>query len=217
VTLSGCPGDSDQAKYPNWPVSPWPNDFQEILKYQWEDVLIPYWKEVGKIAIDNNVKIALEMHGGFSVHTPSTVVRLRTETKCESIGANVDPSHLWWQGIDPVQAIRYLGKEKCIFFFHAKDTIIEPCNTAIYGVTDMQPYSNLLTRGWQFRTVGYGHGIKEWADIISTLRMVGYDGVVSIEHEDACMSVEEGLEKAISNLNQVIMTQPASMPTMFAK
>lgn len=203
-TFSGCPGDHEDAKYPNWPVAPWPNDYQEILKWQWENKVIPYWTEMGQYAAEHKVKVGLELHGGFSVHTPATLLRLR-EAAGEAIGANLDPSHMWWQGIDPVQAIHILGREGAIHHFHAKDTVIDPINVNKYGITDMQSYTNMLDRAWQFRTVGYGHDIKTWADIISALRLVGYDYVVSIEHEDGLMSIEEGFTKAVRNLQSIII------------
>lgn len=206
-TFSGCPGDHEDAKYPNWPVAPWPNDYQKILKWQWENKVIPYWTEMAKFATDHKVKIGLELHGGFSVHTPATLLRLR-EAAGEAIGANLDPSHMWWQGIDPVQAIHILGRAGAIHHFHAKDTMIDPINVNRYGLTDMQPYTEMLDRAWQFRTVGYGHDLKTWADIISALRLVGYDYVVSIEHEDGLMSVEEGFAKAVQNLKQVLIKEP---------
>lgn len=206
-TFSGCPGDHENSKYPNWPVAAWPNDFQEILKWQWEEKIIPYWKEKNKLAEEYNVKIALELHGGFSVHTPSNLLYLRKE--CGNfIGANFDPSHMWWQGIDPVEAIKILGENNAIFHFHAKDTIIDITNTNRNGLTDMTPYSNLKERSWYFRTVGFGHDNKTWADIIGTLRLMNYDYVVSIEHEDGLMSIEEGFSKAVENLKSVIAKEP---------
>lgn len=206
-TFSGCPGDHEDAKYPNWPVAPWPNDYQEILDWQWENKVIPYWSEWGKFAADRGVKIGLELHGGFSVHTPATLLRLR-EAAGEVIGANLDPSHMWWQGIDPVQAIQILGREGAIHHFHAKDTVIDPVNVNKHGVTDMQSYTKMMDRAWQFRSVGYGHDLKAWADMMSALRLVGYDHVVSIEHEDGLMSVEEGFSRAVQNLQQVIIEEP---------
>ncbi|GAB2719267.1 sugar phosphate isomerase/epimerase family protein [Paenibacillus thermoaerophilus] len=206
-TFSGCPGDSDDAKYPNWPVAPWPNDYQELLTWQWETKVIPYWKEMGKFAADRGVKIGLELHGGFSVHTPATLLKLR-DAVGEVIGANLDPSHMWWQGIDPVQAVHILGRAGAIHHFHAKDTSIDPINVSRYGVTDMQPYTNMLDRAWQFRSVGFGHDLKTWADIMSALRLVGYDYVVSIEHEDGLMSIDEGFTKAVQNLQQVLIKEP---------
>lgn len=206
-TFSGCPGDHEGAKYPNWPVAPWPNEYQEILKWQWEERIIPYWSEWGKFAQDHQVKIGLELHGGFSVHSPHTLLKLR-DAVGEVIGANLDPSHMWWQGIDPVQAIQLLGREGAIHHFHAKDTTIDPVNVNRHGVTDMQSYSLMLDRAWQFRTVGYGHDLKTWADMMSALRLVGYDYVVSIEHEDGLMSIDEGFTRAVSNLQQVMIKEP---------
>lgn len=208
-TFSGCPGDHEGAKYPNWPVAPWPNDYQEILAWQWENKVIPYWTEQAAFATAHDVKIGLELHGGFSVHTPATLLRLR-EAAGDAIGANLDPSHMWWQGIDPVQAIHILGREGAIHHFHAKDTVIDPVNVNKYGLTDMQPYANMLDRAWQFRSVGYGHDVKVWADMMSALRLVGYDFVVSIEHEDGLMSIEEGFSKAVDNLKQVLIEEPLS-------
>ena len=216
VTFSGCPGDSDDAKYPNWPVSPFPEDFQELLEWQWEKKLVPYWTDMGKYAEDKGVKIAMEMHGGYSVHSPYTAIKMRKATGSKAIGANLDPSHMWWQGIDPAQAARYLGQEDCLYYFHAKDAMIDKNYVSYYGVTDMQNFGTTYGRGWQFRTVGFGHSLKEWADIFSALRAVGYDDIISVEHEDGYMSVEEGLSKAVENLKRVVMFEPASSPKAFS-
>jgi sugar phosphate isomerase/epimerase len=216
VTFSGCPGDCEDSRYPNWPVSPFPEDFQTVLAWQWEKKLIPYWKEMGAYAEGRGVKIAMEMHGGYSVHSPATAIRMRRETDCACIGANLDPSHMWWQGIDPAKAARHLGKEGCLFYFHAKDAMIDQENVSYRGLTDMQGFGEVFGRAWQFRTVGFGHSLKDWADIFSSLRASGYDGIVSIEHEDSYMSVEEGLDKAVANLRQAMIFEPASAPKAFA-
>jgi sugar phosphate isomerase/epimerase len=209
--FSGTAGDHEGAKYPNWPVAPWPNEFGDILKWQWEEKLIPYWKEVGQYAKNHNVKIGLELHGGFLVHTPYTLLKLREET-CDAIGANLDPSHLWWQGIDPVAAIKILGKEHAIHHFHAKDTYIDRENVNMYGLTDMQPYGDVQSRAWTFRSVGCGHSLQEWSDMMSALRTFGYDYVVSIEHEDPLMSIEEGFIRAVKNLKSILIeAQPANL------
>ncbi|WP_026907214.1 sugar phosphate isomerase/epimerase family protein [Paucisalibacillus globulus] len=205
-TFSGCPGDHEHAKYPNWPVAPWPNDYQEILTWQWEERVIPYWKEKTALAEKYNVKIGLELHGGFSVHTPATLLRLR-EACGPAIGANLDPSHMWWQGIDPVESIKILGRENAIHHFHAKDTIIDQPNMNRNGLTDMTAYSDMQNRAWYFRTVGFGHDSKDWADMISTLRLYGYDYVVSIEHEDGLMSIDEGFTKAVETLKPVMVKE----------
>jgi sugar phosphate isomerase/epimerase len=117
---------------------------------------------------------------------------------------------MWWQGIDPVAAIKILGKEKAIYHFHAKDTYIDQDKVNMYGLTDMNSYANLNERAWYFRTVGYGHDQQTWANMMSALRMNGYDYVVSIEHEDAIMSIEEGFQRAVHNLQQVILREPVN-------
>ena len=206
ITFSGCPGDQPGAKYSNWVTCSWPNDFQHILKYQWEEVLVPYWKDSAKLAEGYGVtKIALELHPGFCVYNTDTLLRLRAAVG-PAIGANFDPSHLFWQGIKPTEAIKAL--KGAIFHFHAKDTRIDKFNTAVNGVLDTGSYEDTLGRSWLFRTVGYGHGESEWRDIISTLRAIGYDGAISIEHEDGLMSVEEGLEKAIDFLKPILVYEP---------
>jgi len=206
VTFSGCPGDSENAKYPNWVTCPWPTDFSEILKWQWEEKVIPYWKEEVKFARQHNVKeICLEMHPGFVVYNPETLLKLR-EVAGEEIGANFDPSHLFWQGIDPIAALKKL--EGAVYHVHAKDTKIHSYNTSINGVLDTKTYLDEPNRSWIFRTVGYGHGADFWNDFVSTLRMIGYDGVLSIEHEDSLMSTEEGLKKAVEFLKNVIIREP---------
>ncbi|MFQ3792245.1 sugar phosphate isomerase/epimerase [Staphylococcus nepalensis] len=207
-TFSGVAGSDETAKFPNWPVTPWPTVYSNILEWQWEEKLIPYWKKIGEFAKEQGVKIAIELHAGFLVHTPYTLLKLRKVTN-DFIGANLDPSHLWWQGIDPIAAIKILGKENAIHHFHAKDTYIDQENVNMYGLTDMQPYSNVNTRAWTFRTVGYGHSPNVWGEMVSALRINGYDYVISIEHEDPIMSIEEGFVKAVNNLKSINIEHPA--------
>lgn len=204
-TFSGCPGDCEESKKPNWVTCSWPEDFSEILEWQWNEKLIPYWKKKAAFAKEHGVdKIALELHPGFCVYNTKSLLRLR-EAVGPEIGANLDPSHLFWQQMDPVQCIRVLGKEHAIFHFHAKDTKIDPVNCPINGVLDVTHYADNLHRSWVFRSVGYGHDLSYWKDIISELRMAGYDHSISIEHEDGLMSQNEGLEKTIAALKECIM------------
>jgi sugar phosphate isomerase/epimerase len=207
--FAGCPGDSDQSKYPNWVTCIWPPDFETILKWQWEEKVIPYWQEAGGFAAQHGVKLAFEMHPGFVVYNPETLLRLRNAVG-PVIGANYDPSHLFWQGIDPVASIRAL--EGAIYHVHAKDTYIDRANTAVNGVLDTKSYGDLAHRSWTFRTVGFGHDQLSWRELVSTLRLTGYDYVLSIEHEDPMLSVDEGFSKAVSFLKDVLLTeQPSAM------
>lgn len=209
VDFSGCPGDNEKAKWPNWVTSPWPPHYQDILAWQWEKKVIPYWTKRAKFAEDHGVKVAIEMHPGFVVYSPETMLKLRNACG-QAIGCNYDPSHMFWQGIDPIAAIRVLGD--CIYHVHAKDTQIYAANLPKSGVLDMKLYTDEKNRAWVFRTCGYGHGGEWWKEFISTLRMYGYDYVLSIEHEDSLMSPEEGLTKAAQFLNGIVIQDPASKP-----
>ena len=204
IDFSGCPGDSDKATKPNWVTCPWPPDFLEILNWQWEKKVIPYWKAEAKFAKEHGVRIAFEMHPGFVVYNTETLLKLRKECGT-NIGANFDPSHLFWQGMDPLVSVKALNK--AIFHVHAKDCRIDPQNTALNGVLDTKHYGDELARSWIFRTVGYGHGEDFWRDFVSILRTVGYDGVLSIEHEDSLMSQNEGFTKAVNFLKSVVLSE----------
>jgi len=214
INFSGCPGGCATDKTPNWVTCPWPDDFAEIAEYQWNKVLIPFWKKENDFAAKHGVKIAFEAHPGMTVHTPEDIVRLR-KAAGRQLGANLDPSHFFWQGIDPVEAARYLGDNKCIYHVHAKDTAIHKWNAGRVGNLDIKSYGDVANRGWVFRTVGYGHGDEFWKPFISMLRMYGYDGVISIEHEDSLMSMNEGFEKAVEYLRGVILRQPVGQAWWF--
>jgi sugar phosphate isomerase/epimerase len=211
TTFSGCPGDHPGAKYPNWVTCPWPPDYLAILHWQWEQIAIPYWTEQTKFAADHGIqKIALEAHPGFLVYNPETMLRLRDATS-PILGANFDPSHFFWQGIDPVKAVRKLSG--AIHHVHAKDTFLYTINADFDGYLDTKPYSDEKNRAWLFRTVGYGHGPDFWTDFVSTLRLCGYDGVLSIEHEDSLMSPAEGLRKGVEFLQNIILREPKGAVT----
>ena len=204
VDFSGCPGDSPDAKSPNWVTCPWPPEYLDVLAWQWDKVVAPFWKERARFAADHGVRVAIEMHPGFVVYSPETLLRLR-DIAGPSIGCNYDPSHMFWQGIDPIAAIRVLGD--AIFHVHAKDTQLYPTNLSRTGVLDTKPYTDERNRGWIFRTCGYGHGAEWWKEFVSTLRMYGYDNVLSIEHEDSLLSPEEGLSRAAEFLNGIVLKE----------
>lgn len=204
ITFSGCPGGAPGDKSPNWVTCPWPPDYLEILNYQWNEVVIPYWREAAALLERNGVRVGLEMHPGFVVYNPETLLRLRQEVG-PVIGANFDPSHLFWQGIDPCAAVRAL--QGAIWHCHAKDTAIHEWNSVLNGTLDTKHYRDELNRSWIFRTVGYGHPRHFWCDFVSALRMTGYDGVLSMEHEDSLMTPREGLEKGIRFLQSIVLTE----------
>jgi sugar phosphate isomerase/epimerase len=205
----GLPAGSPTDTMPNWVTCPWPPHFLEILDYQWNTVAIPYWKGIAQVAADHGIMFAFEMHPGQLIYNVETLLRMR-EACGDSLGCNFDPSHLWWNGVEPVAAIRSLGD--AIVHVHGKDVMRDPLNVMVNGCNDNKPYDQIMNRSWTFRTIGYGHDLKEWKDIISALRLTGYDYVISIEHEDALMSPDEGLAKAIATLQEAnIFEQPGEM------
>ena len=203
VTFSGCPGDG-KSEQPNWITCTWPPEFYKTLEYQWNDILIPYWQKEGEFAEKHGIKVALEMHPGFCVYNAPTMLRLR-KAAGDAIGANLDPSHLIWQGADIVSVVKALAD--AIHFFHCKDTAINRDIKMCEGVLDTKPYARELDRAWLFRTVGYGD--CDWKGVISALRMVGYDHALSIEHEDSLMPPVEGLEKAVKYLQSIMIYDAA--------
>ena len=184
VTFSGCPGDFGGAVHPNWITQPWPPEFLEILEWQWEKKAIPYWCGAAGFAGNHGVKVALEAHPGFLVYNVDTALRLR-QAVGPNLGVNFDPSHFFWQ-----------------------DVALDRQNVAVNGVIDTKTYQRMAERSWLFRSVGWGHDELEWKRIVSALRLAGYDYVMSIEHEDALASVDEGLRAAVDTLKRVILTEP---------
>lgn len=208
INFSGLPGGGPKDEYPNWVTAPWPEDHLQALEYQW-GVAADYWKAEAKMLAKAGLYVCFEMHPNFLVYNPETLIKLREACgdNGDRICANFDPSHLFWQGIDVPSAIRWLGEQDApvIRHFHAKDSLVYTWNSKVNGVLDTKHYGDEINRAWIFRTVGYGHGAEVWKDIVSTLRMVGYDGVLSIEHEDSLMSSNEGFMKAITLLKECVV------------
>ncbi|MCP4640191.1 MAG: sugar phosphate isomerase/epimerase [bacterium] len=210
IDFSGCPGADEKSTKPNWVTCAWPPDYGDILEWQWAKKVVPYWKKQAKFAKNHGVKVAFEMHPGFVVYNTETMLKLRKECGA-NLGANFDPSHLFWQGIEPIESVRALGK--AIFHVHAKDSKVYTENARVNGVLDTKSYTDELNRAWIFRTCGYGHDLSWWNEFVSTLRMVGYDYVLSIEHEDSLMSNWEGLSKAAGFLKQAVISEKPTAAT----
>lgn len=202
--LSGLPSGSPVDMMPNWVTCPWPPHFAEILDYQWNKVAIPYWSGAAKFAEDHNVKIGVEMHPGMLIYNVETMLRMR-DACGPAMGCNFDPSHLFWNGVDPVAAIRKLGD--AIVHVHGKDCYVDPYNISVNGCNDYKTYTDIPHRSWTFRTIGYGHDLKVWKDIVSALRMIGYDHTISLEHEDGMISFDEGVKKGLAALREVVTVE----------
>ncbi len=204
VVMSGLPAGSASDTMPNWVVSSWPPETQTILKYQWEDVALPYWHKLASHAKANNVRLAVEMHGNQLVYNVPTLLRLRREVG-DVVGANLDPSHLMWMGSDPLASIDALGA--AIHHTHAKDAFINKPVCATTSRLENGSLMDIPARSWSYITLGYGNGETFWRDFCYRLRMSGYDGWLSIEHEDVMLSRVEGVRKSVDLLKTVMPSE----------
>jgi sugar phosphate isomerase/epimerase len=216
VAMSGLPGSESSGQHASWVVNPWDSQFLDVLDYQWNDVVIPFWKDIDARAREVDVKVCIEMHPHNVVFNPGTLERLATEINATHVGAEMDPSHLFWQGIDPVAAVKHLGD--LVYHAAAKDTRINEDNCRIFGVLDdrfsrVPADQNPLNLGgrntlaswpkdasWQFVAVGRGHGPEFWVPFLQALNDVSPDIAVNIEHEDTELDQIEGLRFAAESL-----------------
>lgn len=203
VMMSGLPAGGPDDKYPNWVITSWPPETQTILHYQWNEVAIPYWQEITKVANSYGVsRLALEPHGCQLVHDVENFYRLREACHGdETIGFNLDPSHLFWMGSDPIAVARELGSY--IYHVHVKDVRIEK-PAAVNTLLDSKGVLEFAKRSWNFAIPGYGHDERWWREFLVTLKMMGYDGVLSVEHEDYTMDTVKALRKSIQLLKDTI-------------
>jgi sugar phosphate isomerase/epimerase len=204
VGFSGCPGGSPTDTQPNWVTYRWPPEFAQVQDWQWKEKVVPYWKQAAKFAREHGVhRLAFEMHPNFVVYNPMTLLKLR-EAVGEEIGANCDLSHLFWQGCDPVEVIRLLGKQGALYHAHMKDTVFFKDNVDKYGVLNFVFETKDLPQASEtFRAVGYGHSANTWKEIVRAYMDVGYEGILSIENEDPILSGPVGVERAAYVLKNV--------------
>ena len=205
--MSGLPAACEGDTTPNWIVSSWPPETQTVLRYQWDEVLLPFWTQIKALAARSGVdRIALELHGNQCVYNVPSLLKLRAEVGA-IVGANLDPSHLFWMGADPLAAAEALGE--AVYHVHAKDTLL---NTPVQATTSLLENGSLMdipARSWSYITLGFGHGEEWWRQFCYRLKMAGYDGWLSVEHEDVLLNALEGLEKSIELLKGVMPTEPS--------
>jgi sugar phosphate isomerase/epimerase len=193
VTMSGCPGDGPHASTLNWVWYPWPEDAVALRERQWE-AAIDAWQELAAFALDHGVqRLALELHPLHLVYNVPTLLRLR-EAVGPAIGVNLDPSHLFWQQMDPLAVAAALSD--CLYHVHLKDAEVVPEQVALAGVLDGRPFADPAQRAWVFRTIGRAHGEEFWSAFLDALAAAGYDGALSIENEDVEQPQEAGVREA---------------------
>jgi sugar phosphate isomerase/epimerase len=218
VTMSGLPAGEPGATVPNWIVNAWNSGSLDVLDYQWAEIAVPFWREIDALAADNGVKVAIEMHPQNLVFNPPTLKRLVERVGATNVGAEMDPSHLFWQGMDPIAAVRYLGP--LVVHAAAKDVRINRENAEVYGVLDerfrrLSPGEDRVNLGghewvnewpidaaWDFVALGRGHDLAFWTDFVAALRDVDPDMAINIEHEDTSLGRIEGLQVAANVLRK---------------
>ena len=201
VMMSGCPGAPGDS-HANWITTEWPPEVREIVRWQWDEVLIPYWRDLVAFANAHGIrKLCLELHGYQNVYNVATLKRLR-DAVGETVGANLDPSHLMWMGADPIASARALGD--AIHHCHGKDTRIERGLADINGLLELKDVTDVANRTWNYVAVGAGHDLQWWKEFFSVVRMVGYNDWVSLEMEDFTMSTEAGIQSSIDALQATI-------------
>lgn len=201
VMMSGLPGGGPRDETANWITTAWPPETARALAYQWDEVILPYWSGLVAEALGHGVnRLCLELHGHQAVYNVATLQRLRAAVG-PVVGANFDPSHLFWMGADPLAAVRALGD--AIYHVHAKDTRMDAANAAVNSAIDTTPMADLARRSWGYVTLGFGHGESWWREFCIALRLAGYDDVLSIEHEDLLLEPEDGVRRSVGLLRAV--------------
>lgn len=214
TVISGVPAGGPHDAVPNWIIPSIYADLERAYEWQWESKLIPYWREACQIAAGHGLKICMEPIGGFMVYNAQTFLRLRDECG-DTLMANVDPSHLWWMGIDPLVFIEQLGE--AIGYAHAKDVAIDERRVARDGVVPACRYDDWENRSWTYRAIGFGHAETFWNDFFTSLRRAGYDDVVSVEVEESFMSMDEATSKSVELVRRALPLEPIPSTNWFER
>jgi len=204
--IAGTPEGTEGDSCPVWITQQVEVPFyRKVLEWQWEKRLIPYWKEQAKIAADHGVTLCFENQVGDMLHSPVAIRRFHYEIGPVA-ACNFDVSHIWAQDMDPIEALHYLGD--LVQHIHIKDALIHGRNLRLNGFTDSSYPTEPQERAYTFTIPRWGHDDGEWREVITTLRLIGYDDILSMEMECEYMNVEEGLEKAIAFLSPIVLERP---------
>ena len=206
--FSGCPGAGKDAIYPNWIGYSFPPYYRDYLSWQWEEKVLPFWRQMADRAKKAGIKFGFELMVPNIVYNTETFLKLRNEIGADEISWSVDPAHLFWQGMNPVEIIKKLSNT--VVTVHAIDCKIKKTMVLLNGVNESKSFENIKDRSWEYRIAGYGHAEDFWKDFISILRSVGFEGPISIEINDSFVSIDEGIIKAVDFLNKIIFHEKSS-------
>ena len=203
--VAGLPEGAEGDSLPVWIINTDLPFLRDALEWQWEQRLLPFWREHAKIAADHGVTLCFEMQINDMVHNPVKLRRLRDELG-PVVACNFDISHMWVQGIDPFAAIHELSD--LIQAVHLKDTLIHEPNMRLRGYFDSTDLKQFRHRSWTFTIPGWGHDARTWREVISTLRFIGYTGILTLEMESEYIEMKEGLEKAAEFIRPMLLEKP---------
>lgn len=204
VTMSGLPAAPGD-RFPAWITTVWPPENGRLLEHQWT-VAVDYWGSIAQEAAERGVRVAVEMHANQLVYNVPGLLKLRAAVG-DHVGANLDPSHLFWMGADPIAAIDALTG--AIHHVHAKDTRIED-RAAVTSRLETIPNERTEERAWNYVAVGTGHDQAFWARFVAALVAAGYRGPLSIENEDYTLGQRESVAQAVHTLRAALSASALS-------
>jgi sugar phosphate isomerase/epimerase len=207
VTMSGCPGGPGGGGLPIF--APWALncDCEDLWSWQWRECVQPFWTELGGALLADHprVQLCIELHAGAAVYNPSSF-RVLNRAAGGRLGLNLDPSHFWWMGIDPLRVVAELGD--LVGWLHAKDTIVREAAIQLDGVFDFRYGEDGDQIPWRFGSVGDGHPDAAWHELLSAAAAAGYDGPASIEYEEPPPrngdTIAAGVERSLSALRRIL-------------
>lgn len=203
VAMSGCPGASETDRSaPHFSGGGWLPDLERVAEWQWDERVLPYWTRLSEFATSEHpdLLICFELHPGTYVYNTETFRRIRHLGP--NLGVNLDPSHFFWQSMDPLAIIRAVGDR--IGHVHGKDTTINAEAVALNGMLDNRWPNPPEEMPWNFATIGRGHGEGWWREFVEALTGEGFGGTVSIEYEDPFVPVEESVIESARMLRKVM-------------
>ena len=193
--ISGFTGCEDYSRWVPWPD---PEAWEKM-----EPVFVDRWSPILDVFDRSGVAFAVECHPKQMVYNTETALRsLRLFRSHRSWGFNLDPANLMLAGVDPVVFVAELGRR--IVNVHAKDGEVVVHNAGRSGLLANGRWDR-PDRGFRFRIAGWGD--VAWRKVITELVLRGYEGPLTVEHEDPTMGPIEGVEKAVEYLRPLLIRE----------
>ena len=199
VAMVGCPAGRAGDATAHFDAGGWLPYLAGIYERQWETELRPYWEELSAFALDEHpgLLICIELHPGTGAHNVETFLRFAALGK--NIAVNLDPSHLFWQQMDPLAVLEAVPR---VGNAHAKDAVLNTGPLALNGLLDHRWTAIDPDAPWTFAVPGRGHDLDWWRRFVAALSARGVE-TIAIEHEDPTIGPEDGVVAAARLLGQI--------------